>query len=119
MRTKAEVNSSQWFGSLPGGWKMVPLSALFRFGKGLSITKSDLVSNGSAVISYGQIHSKENRSVEICESLFRAALGERQFRRSCASRGGGVGGRDGCAQGRRTREPTRGHPRLRSTASLQ
>ena len=71
MRTKAEVNSSQWFGSLPGGWKMVPLSALFRFGKGLSITKSDLVSNGSAVISYGQIHSKENRSVEICESLFR------------------------------------------------
>lgn len=71
MRTKAEINSSQWFGAIPNGWKMVPLSVLFRFSKGLSITKSDLVSDGSAVISYGQIHSKENCSVELCETLYR------------------------------------------------
>lgn len=71
MRTKAEINNSQWFGDIPNDWQMVPLPALFRFSKGLSITKSDLVSDGSTVINYGQIHSKENRSVEICKALYR------------------------------------------------
>lgn len=71
MRTQAEVNSSHWFGDLPSDWQMLPVSALFRFSKGLSITKSDLVANGSTVISYGQVHSKENKSVETCDALYR------------------------------------------------
>lgn len=71
MRTKEEINSSEWFGELPEGWNMVPLSALFRFSKGLSITKADLVKTGKPVISYGQIHSKQNIGVEVRESLLR------------------------------------------------
>lgn len=71
MRTKEEINSSEWFGELPEGWNMVPLSALFRFSKGLSITKADLVKTGEPVISYGQIHSKQNIGVEVRECLLR------------------------------------------------
>lgn len=71
MRTKAEINSSEWFGALPKGWSMVPLSSLFRFSKGLSITKADLVETGKPVISYGQIHSKQNVGVEALEGLLR------------------------------------------------
>lgn len=71
MRTKAEINSSTWFGELPEKWSMVPLSALFLFSKGLSITKADLVETGKPVISYGQIHSKQNVGVETREILLR------------------------------------------------
>lgn len=71
MRTKGEINSAEWFGETPSGWSMIPLSALFRFSKGLSITKADLVGSGKAVISYGQIHSKENIGVETNENLLR------------------------------------------------
>lgn len=71
MRTKAEINNSEWFGMLPKGWSMVPLSSLFRFSKGLSITKADLVEAGKPVISYGQIHSKQNVGVEALEGLLR------------------------------------------------
>lgn len=71
MRTKAEINNSEWFGMLPKGWSMVPLSSLFRFSKGLSITKADLVEVGKPVISYGQIHSKQNVGVEALEGLLR------------------------------------------------
>lgn len=71
MRTKAEINNSEWFGVLPKGWSMVPLSSLFRFSKGLSITKADLVEAGKPVISYGQIHSKQNVGVEALEGLLR------------------------------------------------
>lgn len=71
MRTKAEINNSEWFGAPPKGWSMVPLSSLFRFSKGLSITKADLVETGKPVISYGQIHSKQNVGVEALEGLLR------------------------------------------------
>lgn len=71
MRTKAEIGNSEWFGGLPKGWNMVPLSALFSFSKGLSITKADLIKTGKPVISYGQIHSKQNIGVEVRESLLR------------------------------------------------
>lgn len=71
MRVKTEINDSGWFGKIPDGWRMVPLSSLFHFSKGLSITKSDLSDEGKAVVSYGQIHSKDNKCVETCESLLR------------------------------------------------
>lgn len=71
MRTKEEINSSEWFGTLSEGWRMVPLPSLFRFSKGLSITKADLTENGEPVISYGQIHSKQNVGVEMRTSLLR------------------------------------------------
>lgn len=71
MRTQSEINSTEWFGSLPSGWKLRPMKSLFQFSKGLSITKADLTENGTPVISYGQIHSKDCDGTSISDSLIR------------------------------------------------
>lgn len=56
---------------VPNDWSKAPLRALFKFGKGLSITKADLTDNGAPVISYGQIHAKYNTGTSTIESLIR------------------------------------------------
>lgn len=58
-------------GRIPDHWTIVPLKAIFRFGRGLSITKANLQDEGVPVISYGQIHSKENSGYCLNEDLFR------------------------------------------------
>lgn len=60
-----------WLGKAPQGWKIVPFKTLFRFGKGLMITKDDLTETGESVISYGQIHSKTNSGIHLDPSLLR------------------------------------------------
>lgn len=61
----------EWIGKIPKDWQLIPIKAKFKSGKGLPITKADLVEDGIRVISYGQIHAKENTSVEINNSLYR------------------------------------------------
>lgn len=61
----------EWIGKIPGTWETKPLKHLFSFGKGLPITKADLVENGVKVVSYGQIHAKYNLSAHLDEKLFR------------------------------------------------
>ena len=61
----------EWIGQIPTGWEVVPLKSLFTFGKGLQITKADLGESGLPVISYGQIHSKDNSGTRITDSLIR------------------------------------------------
>ena len=52
-------------------WKTVRMKDVFSFSKGLSITKENLEENGIPVINYGQIHSKQNKGVQINDSLIR------------------------------------------------
>ncbi len=52
-------------------WNKVRMKDVFSFTKGLSITKENLEEKGVPVISYGQIHSKENKGVRIDDSLIR------------------------------------------------
>ena len=61
----------EWIGEIPVGWNTPPLKSKYSFGKGLSISKSDLSNDGAKVISYGQIHSKENVVVSVRDSLIR------------------------------------------------
>ena len=61
----------EWISEIPATWKTDRLKALFAFGKGLPITKENLVDQGIPVISYGQIHAKYNTGTSITESLFR------------------------------------------------
>lgn len=61
----------KWIGKIPKEWKVYRLKALYSTGKGLSITKADLVSNGYPVISYGQVHSKLNKYVYVVPDLLR------------------------------------------------
>lgn len=61
----------EWIGEIPAHWKSVPFKSVFLLGKGLNITKADLVGKGIPVISYGQIHSKLNKGTSINDALIR------------------------------------------------
>lgn len=50
-----EIDSSYL---IPSHWEEKKFRFLFSFGRGLGITKSDLVDEGIACINYGEIHSK-------------------------------------------------------------
>ena len=70
---KAETKESQldWIAQIPKEWKIYKTKEFFDFGKGLPITKADLISNGEKVISYGQIHSKDNTGTSTKDELCR------------------------------------------------
>lgn len=61
----------EWIGQIPESWRVAPFKSVYSLGKGLSITKADLVSKGVPVISYGQIHSKQNTGTSVADDLIR------------------------------------------------
>ncbi|OUP72994.1 hypothetical protein B5F09_12065 [Erysipelatoclostridium sp. An173] len=61
----------EWLNEIPKNWSTCPLKYFFDFGKGLPITKADLKENGEKVISYGQIHSKQNNFTQVSSELLR------------------------------------------------
>jgi len=65
-----ETNTS-WCEKHPAHWQIVKFKSLFSLGKGLNITKADLIENGVPVISYGQVHAKYNSGVGLNNGLFR------------------------------------------------
>ena len=64
-------SGAEWIGEIPEAWKVYPLKSMFSFGKGLPITKENLVSTGEKVISYGQLHAKYNISISLVPEMFR------------------------------------------------
>lgn len=61
----------EWIGEIPEDWDVSKLKFFFNFGKGLSITKKNLVEKGISIISYGQIHSKLNKGINVTKELIR------------------------------------------------
>ena len=61
----------EWIGEIPKDWICVPLKTEVTFGKGLPITKANLIEKGIAVVSYGQIHSKTNAGCYLKKELVR------------------------------------------------
>lgn len=61
----------EWIGEIPQDWNTVRLKTRFNFGKGLPITKENLISFGIPVLSYGQVHSKINNGTALNHELFR------------------------------------------------
>ena len=61
----------EWIGKIPRDWEVVILKKCCDLCKGLPITKADLIKNGTPVISYGQIHSKNNKWTVISKDLIR------------------------------------------------
>lgn len=61
----------EWVSHIPDNWEICRLKHYFSFGKGLPITKENLVLEGIPVISYGQIHGKNNNGVHISDDLKR------------------------------------------------
>lgn len=68
---KYKDSGIEWIGKIPDRWDVRKLKFVFTFGKGLSITKDNLTESGVSVISYGQIHSKENLGIGIIDTLKR------------------------------------------------
>ena len=56
---------------IPTQWSVSKVKYLFETSKGLPITKADLIESGLPVISYGQIHSKNNTGVNVDQELLR------------------------------------------------
>ena len=73
IKTNVELKNSglDWINKIPKEWSKSKVKYLFSSGKGLSITKDNLVTEGIPVINYGQIHSKENTRVELSNTLLR------------------------------------------------
>ena len=61
----------EWIENIPSDWTIVPLKWIVKFGKGLPITKDNLVEQGVPVVSYGQIHSKTNSGTHLGKDLMR------------------------------------------------
>lgn len=55
----------EWLGSLPEAWDVDRFTTSFSFFRGLDIKKRDLEAEGLPVLSYGQIHAKDNPTVTI------------------------------------------------------
>lgn len=61
----------EWIGQIPLEWEINKIKYMFSNGKGLPITKENLIDEGLPVISYGQIHSKDNNGTKIGKNLLR------------------------------------------------
>lgn len=61
----------EWIGEIPLEWEINKIKYMFSNGKGLPITKENLIDEGLPVISYGQIHSKDNNGTDIGKNLLR------------------------------------------------
>ena len=68
---KMKESGIDWIDTIPENWKVDKFKNGFSFGKGLNITKENLTLTGTKVISYGQIHSKLNKTTGIDDSLYR------------------------------------------------
>jgi len=64
-------NDICWDIDYPSHWDIQRMREIFSFRKGLSITKANLEENGIPVISYGQVHSKNNSGVQLRDDLIR------------------------------------------------
>ena len=60
-----------WIGQIPEHWRVRRFKSLYSTRTGITFTKADLIEDGEPVISYGQIHSKENYGTSINPKLIR------------------------------------------------
>ena len=70
--TKSQVSSGvEWIARIPLNWKITRFTMSFEFFKGLNIKKTDLVDSGACVVSYGQVHAKNNNGYSLRDDLIR------------------------------------------------
>ena len=68
---KMKDSGVDWIGEIPEGWKMNKFRNLFKTRTGITFTKDQLEEEGDPVISYGQIHSKDNFGASVNPVLIR------------------------------------------------
>ena len=68
---KMKDSGIDWIGEIPEGWEVNKFRNLFKTRTGITFTKAQLEEEGEPVISYGQIHSKENWGASVNPALIR------------------------------------------------
>ena len=69
--SETKPSGTSWIDTIPATWNIERMKNQFIYSKGLNITKADLVDDGVAVISYGQIHAKNNTGTTLSPELLR------------------------------------------------
>ena len=62
---------NDWFPHIPLEWRLEPLKKFANTNTGITFTKADLVDNGNAVLSYGQVHAKNNPQTSVNHDLIK------------------------------------------------
>lgn len=65
------ASNVEWIDKIPLDWKITRFTKSFEFFKGLNIKKTDLVDSGACVVSYGQVHAKNNNGYSLQDNLIR------------------------------------------------
>lgn len=55
---KMKESGVEWIGEIPENWELNRFRNIFNLGKGLTITKENLIDSGVFCVNYGEIHSK-------------------------------------------------------------
>ena len=64
-KAKMKDSGIDWIGQIPEHWEISVFKHLFNTRTGITFTKEQLSESGAPVISYGQIHSKDNWGASI------------------------------------------------------
>ena len=64
-------SGNDWIGKIPAHWRTNKFRYLFKTRTGITFTKAQLEEEGEPVISYGQIHSKDNWGASMNPELIR------------------------------------------------
>ena len=62
---------NEWFPQILLGWELEPLKKFASTNTGITFTKADLVEDGNAVLSYGQVHAKNNPQTRVNPDLIK------------------------------------------------
>ena len=65
------ASNVEWIDKIPLDWEITRFTKSFEFFKGLNIKKTDLVDSGACVVSYGQVHAKNNNGYSLQDDLIR------------------------------------------------
>lgn len=66
-----QTTDNEWFPLIPEGWRLEPLKKFASTNTGITFTKADLVEHGNAVLSYGQVHAKNNPQTYVNPDLIK------------------------------------------------
>lgn len=59
------MSKNSWIDHWPSNWELVRFKSAYRFSRGLDVKKQDLSDHGLPIISYGQIHAKDNPGIRV------------------------------------------------------
>lgn len=68
---KMKDSGIEWIGAIPESWRKKRFKYLFKTSTGITFTKAQLENEGNPVLSYGQVHSKLNKSGTLNEELIK------------------------------------------------